>query len=489
MPDSPPPSPSIARWAFAAFVALLGNWILWNSNLGLNWPLWIAAASIAMLVTSHRRYGRAGVPSIVAACWAVTIAGGAAVTTSLGWIALLVPGSLLFFAIALATAGRPSLDTLRPRLAVAAPFTAIVSVFAGLTAEVADRAGIERSVRRDAIARSILITVPVIVVLVLLLADADPIFAALRSGLENLVPIGDPARIAYFLFLLALSAGALGSISRGRVERFETPAFAGLSIGRLESRVLAAAMAAVMWLFVLSATISLLKNPAAQAGSGVTYAEYAHRGFAELNVAATLVIGAILATRRSWARDDSVQWRTAAGALAGVGAMLVIAFARVARYEQAYGFTYQRMQAQGYMLVLACALILLAFEVVRRAPSGRFAYHVVTATLAIAMASVYYNTDAWIVRRNVELYRTSGKIDVEYLTDELSIDATPALIASIPALRESDRKDVTARLLSYSQRLHERDRRWFAWNLRARRGEAAIRSWYSASRPNSPAPW
>ena len=88
--------------------------------------------------------------------------------------------------------------------------------------------------------------------------------------------------------------------------------------------------------------------------------------------------------------------------------MLVIAFMRVARYEQAYGFTYQRMQAQGYMLVLGWALILLSIEVMRRAPSARFAYHVVTATLAIAMASVYYNTDAWIVRRNMELYRASG---------------------------------------------------------------------------------
>ncbi|MFI5241787.1 MAG: DUF4173 domain-containing protein [Gemmatimonadales bacterium] len=475
MPDSPPPSPSIARWTFAAFVALLGNWILWDTNIGLNWPLWIAAASIAMLATSHARYGHAGAPSIVAACWAVTIAGGAAITTSPAWVALLVPGSLLFFSIALATAGRPSLDSLRPRVAIAAPFTAIVSVFAGLGAEVADRAGIERSVRRDAIARSILITVPVIVVLVLLLADADPIFAALRSGLENLLPIDDPARIAFLLFLLALSAGALGSISRGRVERFETPAFAGLSIGRLESRVLAAAMAAVMWLFVVSATISLLKNPAAQAASGITYAEYAHRGFAELNVAATLVIGAILATRRSWARDDSVQWRTAAGALAGVGAMLVIAFARVARYEQAYGFTYQRMQAQGYMLVLACALILLAFEVAQRTPSGRFAYHVVTATLAIAMASVYYNTDAWIVRRNVELYRTSGKLDVGYLTGHLSGDAAPALVASVGSLHEPERTKLDSLMHASMSNSDEPDHRWYAWNLRRRQREKALR--------------
>lgn len=469
-----PPSPSLARWAIAAIVAALGAWILWNTNMGINWLLWIAATSIAMLATSHRRYGRAGAPSIVAACWAVIIAGGVAISASPGWVALLVPGSLLFFSIALATAGQLSFDALRPRLAIAAPFTAIASVFAGLLAEVADGAGIERSPRRDPIVRSVLITLPVIIVLVLLLADADPVFAALRSGLEALVPIDQPARIVFFFLLLALAVGVLGSISRGVVPSVEAPAFGGLSLGRLESHVLTAAMAAVMWLFVVSATISLLKNPAAQAGSGVTYAEYAHRGFAELNVAATLVIGAILATRRSWARDDSVQWRTAAVALAGVGAMLVIAFARVARYEEAYGFTYQRMQAQGYMLVIACALILLAFEVIRRAPSGRFAYHVVTATLVIAMASVYYNTDAWIVRRNVERYRASGKIDIDYLRWQLSDDATPALIESVPRLREPERTKLDSLMHVRALNRAEPDQRWYAWNLRRRQQAAAL---------------
>ena len=475
MTDSSPLAPSVLRWAFSAFVALLGAWILWNASGGINWPLWIAAASIAMLATAHRRYGSAGAASIVAACWAVIIAGGAAVTSSPALIALLIPGSLLFFAISLAAVGRPSFDALKLRLAVLAPFTAIASVFAGLISEVADRTGVNRSARGDAIIRSALITVPVIIVLVLLLANADPLFAALRSGLEALVPIDDPARIVFFLFLLALSAGVLGSISRGKVEVFETPAFGGLSIGRLENRVLTAAMAAVMWLFVVSATISLLKNPAAQAGSGITYAEYAHRGFAELNVAATLVIGAILATRRSWPRDDAVQWRTSAAAIGGVGAMLIIAFMRVVRYEQAYGFTYQRMQAQGYMLVLGCALLLLGTEVVRRAPSGRFAYHIVTATLVIAMASVYYNTDAWIVRRNVELYRASGKLDIDYLTTHLSGDAAPALVSSTALLRNPERAKVDSVMRARASESAEPDHRWYTWNLRRRQKEIALK--------------
>lgn len=481
MTDSPPSAPPITRWGLATTVALFGSSILWKAELGINWPIWLAAASVALIVVAHRRYGHAGTPTIVAAAWAVILASGTAITTASGWHALLLPGSLLFFAIALAATGRQSLSALRPRLAIAAPFTAIAAVFSGLLAEVADRAGVQRLPGRNAIARSVLIAVPVIVVLVLLLADADPLFAALRSGLETLVAIDDPARILFFFFLLALSIGVLGTIARGMSESFALPEFGGISIGRLESRVLASSMAVVIWLFVVSATISLFRNPAARTGSGVTYAEYAHRGFAELNVAATLVIGAILVTRRTWERDDRAVWRAAVAAIGGVGGMLVIAFMRLVRYEQAYGFTWQRMQAQGFMLLLACALVLLAVEIARRAPSDRFAYHTMTAALVIGMASVYYNTDAWIVRRNVELYENTGVLDVQYLTSKLSGDAIPALVESLPRLREPERATVDPNLRQRASSSEPRDARWFAWNLRARQKDAALKAFVSGA--------
>lgn len=474
MPVSTPAAPSLARWPLAAAVALLGSWVLWKAELGINWPLWLGAAAVALLLTVRRRTGRIGAASVAAACWSVIIAGGVAITTSGGWHALMLMGSLLFFAIAIAAAGEPSIDALQPRLAISAPFVAIASVFAGLLAEIADRAGVQRSARRDAIVRSVVITLPVVVVLVLLLADADPLFAALRGWLEDLVPLDDPARIIFFGLLLALSVGVMGSVARGAPERPALGTFRGVEVGGLESRVLTIAMAVVMWLFVVSASLSLLHNPVARAGSGITYAEYAHRGFAELNIAATLVIGAILATRRTWPRSDAVLWRAAAAALAGVGGMLVIAFLRLVRYEQAYGFTYERMQAQGYMLVLACALALLGLEVARRAPSGRFAYHTATATLVIAMAAVYYNTDAWIVRRNVALYQARGVIDLDYLTRRLSDDAEPALIASIPLLHAPERTTLDSLMRKEASDRRHATRAWFEWNLRQRQRDQAL---------------
>ena len=181
-------------------------------------------------------------------------------------------------------------------------------------------------------------------------------------------------------------------------------------------------------------------------------------------------------------------WRTAMLAIAGVLGMLVIAFMRLVAYEQAYGFTGDRIQAQQLMIVLACALVLLAFEVVRRTPSQRFAYRAITAALTIAMAGIYYNTDAWIMRRNLERYESGGKLDVDYFIYGLTADASPEIIASLPKLHSPEREQAITAMCYRFGNERKRDSRWFAWSLRAARGQAARDKWFAEARPTCPPP-
>ena len=300
--------------------------------------------------------------------------------------------------------------------------------------------------------------------MIFLLAEADPTFAAARDVLEHIVPEDFVPRSFFFAILLTLTLGAYGGVQHGQLVAHEPARPRGGSLGTLERRSLTTSLAAIMWVFVASATASLLENPAAVAGSGMTYAEYVHRGFAELSIAATIVIGAMLATRRSWLATDSWARTTALAAIVGECGMIAIAFTRVVRYEQAYGFTVLRLYAQAYMIVLACISALLLVEIVRREPSRRFAYHSASAALFVLAACVFWNTDAWIVRHNVDRYAESGKINVDYLTRELSRDATPELIASLPRLKPPEQAMMSAWLCTPSHQQNPGGARWFEWN-------------------------
>jgi hypothetical protein len=168
--------------------------------------------------------------------------------------------------------------------------------------------------------------------------------------------------------------------------------------------------------------------------------------------------------------------------------MIASAFVRVVHYEQAYGFTVLRLYAQAYMVILACMSALLLIEIARRAQSKRFAFHSASAALAVFAVCVFWNTDAWIARHNIDRYATTGKIDIDYLTHELSADATPELIASLPRLAPTEYAAVTTWLCGLNTSRHPRDTRWFAWNLRASRELAARRAWYRETQANCTPP-
>jgi hypothetical protein len=129
------------------------------------------------------------------------------------------------------------------------------------------------------------------------------------------------------------------------------------------------------------------------------------------------------------------------------------------------------------MLVLGCMSVLLLVEIARRAQSIRFAYHSATAGLVVLFSFVLVNTDAWIVRENVDRYAASGKLDAWYLASELSDDATPALVESVPRLHEPERSIIVACLRKKDEkRRHPDGAEWYSWNYRASRSAEAARA-------------
>lgn len=477
---SPSDASTLAIWGFAVSLATLGSAVLWKAGIGINWGVFIACIVIAAFAVLRERFGTVGAPTLAAGMWAVLLAFGTAITSDGFRIAILILCTLVLLAIALVTAGDSSVDALQPTVAMLAPFMALLEVFSGLGSEASGGARTVRSPAVATLARTTFVTVPVVLVLVLLLAQADPLFASMRDALGHIVPDDFVPRAFFFALLLGISLGAFSTAQRGHLETHAPATPRGLVLGAPERRVLLTSLASIMWLFVGSAAVSLMKNPAAVAGSGVTYAEYVHRGFAELSVAATLVIGAVLVTRRSWIAVDRWARGAALAAITGECGMIGIAFMRVTRYEQAYGFTTARLHAQAYMIVLACMSALLLVEIVRRSQSTRFAYHSATAALAVLMAGVLFNTDAWIVRQNVDRYRAGGSLDVRYLAGSLSTDATPALVESVSRLREPERGQLITLLRArYDEKGKEHDTRWFAWNYRARRSAQALRAFQS----------
>jgi hypothetical protein len=466
-------------WLTALSVAALGTWILWAAAPGVNWGIWTLAASGGGAVCGILTGGRPGVRAGLG-CLVCALAAGAAITADPVFHGLILLGVLWLFAMATHLAEDPRAERIGPTLALVAP---LVAMGLGL-AEVARRAGelgtLAGTERHRPMLRGSMLALVVVGAFAALLAGADPILAALRDGfVEILERLEFIPRLAFFAALLAAAVGSYGMILRPAAVAAAPPRpTAHTSRWTDLERIIVLGAVALLFAVFLGLQLSyLFGNAPALAGSGITFAEYARRGFAELSLVATLCTLLILGLEGG-ARRGSREGAVRALALTLIGLLwilLISAFRRLWLYEEAYGFTTARLYAQVYMAVVAFALLLLAVELLGGLDAKRLLRRTAAAAVLAVSALSFWNHEGWIAQQNIERAARGGRLDVRYLVWDLSVNAVPAIVGSL------DRAPLRGALVEALRQRYARGStfspcRWFEWNLRERQAADALRT-------------
>jgi Domain of unknown function (DUF4173) len=460
--------PTSTVWLAAFAASALGAVILFDAWPGVNWGIWVAAASAGLILARARSRKRVGVPVLILLAWATLLAFGLAITDNAFIQFLIVISDAMVLGLAVVVTGTEEWGSLSAILLPAVPFLAPFRVWLASAREAARAPRIDSSPRAKPIVKGVLLTLPIAIALVALLRDADPVFAWASNHLTALLPDWSSAtRVLFFLFLLSITLGANSLSARESEARLPAlPAFTlPTTLGITEQRIVLWSVAAILWLFVLLQVSYLFHPPPSAIGSGVTFAEYARKGFAELSLAVTIVGGIILVLEATGPRDADQQTRHSlvrleAALLIALELVLFSAFRRVVLYEQAYGFTTTRLFAQAYMVVTAAALVALWLEIWRGSISVAFARRLAVIALAVFTMLVFWNYEAWIVNRNIDRSRASGKFDAHYAI-RLSRDAVPTLIERRRELPIAEQSIVEG-WLGCTQAPAQRH--WFEWN-------------------------
>ena len=187
-----------------------------------------------------------------------------------------------------------------------------------------------------------------------------------------------------------------------------------------------------------------------QATTGLTYAEYARRGFFELVAVAALVLPFLLFVH--WLlRPDNTQGQRWFKGLAGaqIALLFVImasAIERMRLYQAEYGLSEQRLYPTAFMGWLAVVFVWFALTVLR-GHRERFAFGAMVSGFLLVAILYVLNPDALIARTNMARAQAGHIFDAHYVSN-LSADAVPEIVAALPAMKPEARRTLAAQLLA-----------------------------------------
>ncbi len=324
--------------------------------------------------------------------------------------------------------------------------------------------------------RGLLIAAPILVVFITLFASADPIFARTVEDVVGLDLDVDhltgrlvlAAAIAWF----ATGALAMAASRPPAVDDRPAPSASALTLGTTEAVTVLVLVSAVFAGFVALQAAYLFGGLDTLRAAGLSYAEYARRGFFELVAVAALAAGLVVSIDRlARARH---RWLIGSGVtlMFLTGAVLVSSAYRMRLYQEAYGWTELRLYVLATIALLA--VVLLAMIAALLTDRVRWIGHVtIVAGLVVGIGlnvigPVRFITDQNVARlvepSLVPQHGTEG-LDELYLAS-LGDDAVPALLRALPLLDGKRAEWLEFDLALRREHLDEPGlEAWQAWNL------------------------
>lgn len=318
----------------------------------------------------------------------------------------------------------------------------------------------------------ILISLPLLLIILVLLASADAVFSHMLTFMPQLFGWIDGRTITNGIFriiLTILSATYLFAFMYVLLKpNNETVAqkLGNLKRPEADSTILITVLSLVNIIYILFCVIqfSYLFAVNSSLPGGISYSEYARKGFFELIFVTIINFSIILDTLYFTENKKDAAENTIKTMLLLIGGatfvMLYSSFYRMGLYQQNYGYTYLRIFVNFCLSVEAITLVGTMLYIIKKNFSLMKMY-IVTFVICFIVLN-YINIDKIIVSSNIEMYNKTGKIDFIYLTG-ISEDGMPQIATLLNSKDENLKIQVKNYLIKLKSDL-QRPRSWVEFN-------------------------
>ncbi|HKV75800.1 MAG TPA: DUF4173 domain-containing protein [Gemmatimonadales bacterium] len=444
--------------AAALCLGILGDLLFAGGTLDANVTVWVAAAAGAFAMLSRRVPQGQAAPD-----WLLVPLVLAAAGFSWREDPVLLFLDLVVIGLTLAAAASPAIRATGKLLGaeavdlvvgalgcVASGVVGPFQVLAGLKPSSESSDGGRRLRVAAGAARGLLLALPLTLVFGALLVSADARFERLVARMFS-IPIDEVVGHIFRTGAVGWVGAAVLAVTLVAPPRLPLPAARRQLIGTVEANTVLGVLNVLFLAFVAIQFGNLFGGRVyIMATEGLTYAEYARRGFFQLVFVCLLSLPVLLTLARQVDLEPNA--RRPFRALAGLQVALLLlilgsAVHRLWLYIDQFGLSLARFHAAAALLWIGATLVWFSATVLRDRV-GYFLRGSLTAGGIILGAMHAINPSAVVVRTTISKAKAGAELDKEYLAS-LGADAVPALMEARLQLSANDRE-----VLEYAMKCH-----------------------------------
>jgi hypothetical protein len=479
------PRPRAVRRAAAialvsAFVGIVVQLLFYRQAPGINFPLAMMAILAASWFVPERPVRWPELSDLWLPIAAVALATFVALRGDPSLVALDLLGSVTLATLSIASFGGMRV-VMRPfagifvlgMRCVGFALSGAVIISGALRERLPLRHAGDRLQPMSGVLRGLLLAVPLVVLFIALFASADAVFGSLLGDFPD-VDLGSlPGRAIIAIVAGWLTAGLMAFVAGGADEdRADEGGATRRWLGVTEAMTVLILLDVLFAAFVAVQATYLFGGQDTLSRTGLTYAEYARRGFFEL-LAVAFVVGALVLGLEAFIGRRTAGYRVAVIALIGLTlAVLGSAFLRLRLYQDAYGWTELRFYVLAAIVWLAIGAV-AAIAAILRDATRWLPHSMVVLAVAFGLAFNVIGPSRFIAQQNVgrlsdpdlpaDAYRGLDAMYLSLLGDDALIVLAERDPSSLP---HSARADVHAALYWRAQEfISQPADEWQSWNL------------------------
>ena len=285
--------------------------------------------------------------------------------------------------------------------------------------------------------KGILITIPIALIIIGMLASADTEFSnALSSivtvcakALGNIKFIEIIARVGITVIVFIYLASFFDNlVSKFKIEEEENES--KTLKDNTTIKILITTLNIIYLIFAIIQIKAIMVKDI-----NINYANYARQGFFQLMIISVINLIMILIAKRKDYKDNNYTNKMCLFMIFFTFILIITSAIRMYFYEQAYGYTFLRLAVYIALFTEVILLIPTILYVLNKKKHLIKTYFSIIVTIYVIINLV--NIDNIIVSRNVTRYLETGKIDMAYIENSTGTDAVKQIIRIL----ESDKDE------------------------------------------------